>query len=861
MCVRLLLILLLWGITLPAQAGSLDLINSLKPGEWFEIPGSKMSSVVPCPARNCPYSGVEGPGAVIWSWSGGVYDTFRDRLVVWGGGHGAYAGNEIYAFDMTTLRWSRITDPSSIAGYSDGQLTYPDGNPVSVHSYDQIEYDPAADRMFVFGGSRYSNGSSSTAAFTFDFDAKQWTQAASIPGDPYTETLGFSLNSAYDPVTKLVYIGGAWSLTTYNVATNTWQLLSKDYGGWQLPNGLTAALDSKRRQFLQIGRGHAFIWDISVLVPQRADLVTSGAKEIEECDAPGLDYDPVSDRIVAWCAGADIYTLNLDTKTWTKVTATNTVTPGDPHHADYHGTFGRFRYVPSMNLFVVVTDMDTSVFVYKLTDSAGRGPAPGRAHDDATLSATSGGAIGIEFALLMLVALWRRLFTFYRALFCIILVAVSGCKQGGEAESVTAPTQYPTPTGNGLTMPSVADEAAAYRKWGWTWDPAVEPAAVSEPITPYAIVNPDIHGNTEGDDLWTYLMMYRRSENPVYLARATAWARYFKEDYRPGIGNDDYTLTFDGSQYEYDHMYGWGLVTWYEHTALAGSPDYAALAEAEKLAEVVETFWNKTNSDGSPRYVAGQMAMAYYGQRRGARHLLLATRVAEATQNPRWISLRNKLIELWLKSPDWEWTDAGKTTGMYYYGAWDTNESVAPSSNCKYTDAPDCPYQRGDRIISPFQIGILTEAFDQAYRATGNPALVDRMVALARFADQYGLDPIYDYTASRLGFVNGQLWHNYSSNGPTTWWDPVYTTSLVNTLVRGYKYTGDRRFYDRALHFFNRGTKGVYGSITPVIGDNVAHHFVDTRFDSSTGNYYLAYNKGELQYTYLLFENGGLASP
>jgi len=372
-----LLIMLCLLTQVRALASGLD---TLLPGEWYEIPNSKMSVVVPCLARNCAYSGVEGPGAVIWSWSGGVYDHTRDRLVVWGGGHGAYAGNEIYAFDMNALSWTRVTDPSNVDGYTNGPETYSDGRPVSVHSYDQIEYDPIADRMFVFGGSRYSSGSNTTAAFTFNFDSKQWTQVTSIPGDPYSETNGLSLNSAYDPVTKLVYIGGKWSLTTYNIATDTWKLLNKNYGGWELFDGTTAALDSKRRQFVQIGRGHVFIWDISATTPERTNLITSGAKEIEQCDAPGLEYDPVSDRIVGWCAGADVYTLNLDSKVWTKVTATNSVTPGDPRFVDptyglqYHGTFGRFRYVPSKNLFVVVTDMDNSVFVYKLADGAGQTP-------------------------------------------------------------------------------------------------------------------------------------------------------------------------------------------------------------------------------------------------------------------------------------------------------------------------------------------------------------------------------------------------------------------------------------------------------------------------------------------------------
>jgi hypothetical protein len=91
-----------------------------------------------------------------------------------------------------------------------------------------------------------------------------------------------------------------------------------------------------------------------------------------------------------------------------------------------------------------------------------------------------------------------------------------------------------------------------------------------------------------------------------------------------------------------------------------------------------------------------------------------------------------------------------------------------------------------------------------------------RLIKIAQFVYNNGLDPIYQYTAASFGFVNGKLYHSYSANCGTTCtsWDPVYTTSLVNALVRGYKYTGDRKYYDKAKVFFNRGSKGVYGSAT-----------------------------------------------
>ena len=378
----------------------------------------------------------------------------------------------------------------------------------------------------------------------------------------------------------------------------------------------------------------------------------------------------------------------------------------------------------------------------------------------------------------------------------------------------------------GLAMPSLDDERNAYRSWGWTWSSDKEPSLSAQPT--YSVSNPDIHSDTEGDDLWSYTMMYRRTSQQGYLDRAKAWARYFKDDYRQCIPSGGSNYCYDRDNYISDHLYGWGLVAYYEY-----SGDAAYLTAAEGIAEDVESRASKV--------VPGQTAMAYWGTREWARHLLLATRVAEANPTTRWVNLRNKLADAWVNSPDWD------SRGMYFVSK--------ESTDLLYGDGT---YNSGRRVQSAFQIGILAEALWQVYRSTGRTDVRDRLVAMARYVNQYGLDQTYQYTGSRFGFDNGTVWHNYSASQPVTFWDPVYTTSLVNTLVFGYKLTGDRQLYDKAKYFLNRGTKGVYGSPTQrVAADNAVHHFVDSTFDSSSGSFYLGYNKGELQYTYLLFENGG----
>lgn len=398
----------------------------------------------------------------------------------------------------------------------------------------------------------------------------------------------------------------------------------------------------------------------------------------------------------------------------------------------------------------------------------------------------------------------------------------------------------------GIHMPSAADEKATYQKWGWTWNTSAEPAAVSEPVSNYSVNNPDVHGDTEGDDLWTHLMMYRRSGNPVYLNRAQAWLNYFKNSYREDCtAFPNGSFCYDRGAFGLDHLWGSGLVAWYEHSCLTGNCDTATLTEAENLAAEVESLWGPSSTFSC----LPANACLHYGLRQAARHLLLATRVAEATGNNRWVQLRDQILARILASPMWD-----ATRGMYFLGDWMTDSNFGAGA-----------YASGVRVQSTFQIGVLAEAFFHVYRLTGNTVVRERLAAMAEFAYQHGLDPTYQYAGNMFGLKNGQTVHSYNTSQSTTlncstYWDPVYTTSLVNVLVMGYKFTGERRYYDRARTLFNRGSKGIYGqACTRAAADDVAHHFVDTRFASASSYYMYDYNKGELQYTYLLFENGGLA--
>ena len=93
-------------------------------------------------------------GGITNDWSGGAYDSARNRLIIWGGGHNGYYGNELYALDLDDSALTRLNDPGlPIGDYTNCQEAIANGTQAnSRHTYDGIEYIPTTDDLFVFGG-------------------------------------------------------------------------------------------------------------------------------------------------------------------------------------------------------------------------------------------------------------------------------------------------------------------------------------------------------------------------------------------------------------------------------------------------------------------------------------------------------------------------------------------------------------------------------------------------------------------------------------------------------------------------------------------------------------------------------------
>lgn len=349
--------------------------QSTTPG-WFEIPNTKLRSV--CPNFD-EIRGTEGCSAVTADWSSGALDVKRNRLIVWGGGHNGYYGNEIYAVDLNNLSVYRITDPGlPPAPYSCTEETpncvwnsqsrlgcldaIVDGTqPNSRHTYDGIAYMANVDRLFAFGGSLACGlGEFGQDTWTFDFTTNKWERM--IPQGPLPRR-GPGTVTAYDPNTQKVYLYDLKFLHTYDFSSNTYERFEES-SVYAPSYHMTGVIDPNRKKFVMMGNQEAYIIDISPSnVHETHKLITTGGDTIINSAYPGLTYDPVLDRIVAWNGGDTVYLLNLDTNQWTPVSA-----PGAPT-AMANGTYKRWSYVPALGAIIVVNSISSNAYLFRLGDS------------------------------------------------------------------------------------------------------------------------------------------------------------------------------------------------------------------------------------------------------------------------------------------------------------------------------------------------------------------------------------------------------------------------------------------------------------------------------------------------------------
>ncbi|MBL8028034.1 MAG: T9SS type A sorting domain-containing protein [Fibrobacteres bacterium] len=348
-----------------------SLLINLPADSWYEVPNTKMSGIMYKPVTT----------GIMNAWSGGVFDPLARRMLVWGGGAGNYPYNELDAFSIDSLKWTRLTEPCVNYGCCDPD---PCGTPMVRHSYSGMAFITHANRFFVNGGAkncyaqvcpnnRTGDGVTLNKTWTFDMATNSWElmyrSEASLDTVLSSEgdgPGGVATTCSYDSVTGLVFYASSVSGTfTYNYDTNVWTKISSDRTTDQ-----NSCIDTKRRRLVRLGNDgqnwdhHVAVLDLTKPGFPKTNYLTTGTNNIITRQAPGLDYDPVADKYVCW-RDTNVYTLDPDTWVWTKHSGVG-APPATPH-----GIYGRWRYIPSVNAFICITSEDKNVHFYKLTSRNG----------------------------------------------------------------------------------------------------------------------------------------------------------------------------------------------------------------------------------------------------------------------------------------------------------------------------------------------------------------------------------------------------------------------------------------------------------------------------------------------------------
>lgn len=361
---------------------------NITPKTWYEVSSSHLDSpgIVPSPTPD----GITGFPAIMNAWSGGAFDEVGDRLIIWGGGHADYGGNEVYAFRLSNLTWTRLSDPPTNAIITGSAATEPLGyyatsvggstpdmtQPRARHTYNFLQCYQG--KMYVAGSyaQYWSAAHQLMNTDIFNLTTNTWSQGMSIP------LTGLSYNNAtcVDSSGNLwatVGSGSGW-LHRYNIASNTWYA-HQSSGGPPAEQYLFGSSYATAEYHPPTNRMYAFGQSICAYLPldtgnpaiQLVNVTPSGASSaIMNAVAPGIAYDPTTELFVCWAGGSDVYTFDPITAAFALVTldGSNSVTPSA---ADIRGTYGRFKYSPTSNVFVGVNATNENVFLFKMSADSG----------------------------------------------------------------------------------------------------------------------------------------------------------------------------------------------------------------------------------------------------------------------------------------------------------------------------------------------------------------------------------------------------------------------------------------------------------------------------------------------------------
>jgi hypothetical protein len=352
------------SVTTPCQipgSSSPAWLRGIPVFQWVELPSLSASSELPNPRA----PGIVGVAAVTDAWGGGALRQNGSYYILHGGGHGDYAGNEIYALQLSLddPQWTRIWGPTPNSEIVPDQYYYNDSppSPASIHSYYSLAFNDQDD-FFM----RFMRGQYLIPAFTHGIDGIKWggtsweqNQENSIwplspPGYNYA-------NGQCKDSSGNVYLVNSWKRFVWNRQANSWSV-AKGNSPYAV-QGSGCCYDSRRNVIWSFGgsygggsvrAGQAYRWNLSSNSESLILLTGNYADSIDGLHAnwSGAVYDPVADLVFVMTGDGYIYSFNPSNYDAERVITTGGPLPNTTTSSAI-APWGKLQYAPELGGVVI----------------------------------------------------------------------------------------------------------------------------------------------------------------------------------------------------------------------------------------------------------------------------------------------------------------------------------------------------------------------------------------------------------------------------------------------------------------------------------------------------------------------------
>lgn len=314
--------------------------------------------------------------SVVQAQSGAATDTTNNRMILTGGGHNDYWGNQIYVMDPVAGTTTRVSDPSPNQNNS-GQVN-PDGTSPSSHTQQGLVYLPTENAVLKWALGVGASPQAQTVTWWIDMNTTppSWVQKGSLPTGA-----GISGgNLVLDPTSgsnEYVYFIGYLENTIYRYqpSIDHWTTMPNP-GSIIVINGGTCAFNGTGVLYCagakELGGGGpssgVYTYNVAAGTFTNITGTLTGCTGLYSQSNPGFVWDSDSSKFVGYVGTGNDVTV-FDPVALSCSTVTNSGGPSDPL-ADTYGIYGLFQYYPSLHKFAVVTNATSHAFTLAIDNVA-----------------------------------------------------------------------------------------------------------------------------------------------------------------------------------------------------------------------------------------------------------------------------------------------------------------------------------------------------------------------------------------------------------------------------------------------------------------------------------------------------------